>query len=198
MEGVAILIDCLEASSGSAYFQETRLNGHGEVLENIPRYRLLRSHMNLPTALNRTDGRQSRPRLNIRWGTQPIPILMVDDDVSLCRVMHAVLEREGFELATEHTVASGLRRVVEDRFAIILLDVILPDGNGSIALSEFRALSRLPVIMMTGTGDNGIREACLAGGAAGYLTKPFLIRDLLTVIRRYVGDEMNTGIREAL
>lgn len=52
--------------------------------------------------------------------------------------------------------------------------------------------------MMTGTGDNATREACLARGAAGYLTKPFLIRDLLTVIRLYVGDDMKTGVREAL
>jgi DNA-binding response OmpR family regulator len=74
----------------------------------------------------------------------------------------------------------------------------LPDGDGSIALSEFLVLSRLPVIMMTGTGDNATREACLARGAAGYLTKPFLIRDLLTVIRLYVGDDMKTGVREAL
>jgi DNA-binding response OmpR family regulator len=51
-------------------------------------------------------------------------------------------------------VASGLRRVVEDRFAIVLLDVVLPDGDGSVAFSEFHVFSGLPVIMMTGNGDN--------------------------------------------
>jgi DNA-binding response OmpR family regulator len=110
---------------------------------------------------------------------------MVDDDVSLCHLMQVILEKEGFALATEHTVASGLRRVVEDRFAIVLLDVVLPDGDGSVALSEFHVLSGLPVIMMTGTGDDAIREACLGGGAVGYLTKPFSISKLLTMIRLF-------------
>jgi two-component system nitrogen regulation response regulator GlnG len=96
-----------------------------------------------------------------------------------------ILEKEGFALTTEHTVASGLRRVVEDRFAIVLSDVVLPDGDGSVALSEFHVLSGLPVIMMTGTGDDATREACLGGGAVGYLTKPFLISKLLTMIRLF-------------
>jgi hypothetical protein len=54
---------------------------------------------------------------------------MVDDDVSLCQVMKVIFEKEGFAVAIEHTVASSLRRVVEDRFAIVLLDVVLPDGR---------------------------------------------------------------------
>jgi two-component system response regulator MtrA len=110
---------------------------------------------------------------------------MVDDDVSLCQVTQVILEKEGFALAIEHTVASGLRRVVEDRFAIVLLDVVLPDRDGSIALSEFHVVSGLPVIMMTGTGDDATREACLGGGAVGYLTKPFSISKLLTMIRLF-------------
>jgi two-component system response regulator CpxR len=139
--------------------------------------------MNLPIALNRTDSRLST--LAGRCGTQPDRILMVDDDVNLCHLMKVILEREGFALASEHTLASGLRRVVEDRFAIVLLDVVLPDGDGSVALSDFHIRSGLPVIMMTGTGDAATREACLVGGAVGYLTKPFPIPKLLTLIRLF-------------
>ena len=76
--------------------------------------------MNLPIALNQAGRRRSGPAGNQQCGTQPVPILMVDDDVRLCQVMQAVLEKEGFTLAIENTVASGLRRVVEDRFAILL------------------------------------------------------------------------------
>jgi DNA-binding response OmpR family regulator len=110
---------------------------------------------------------------------------MVDDDVNLCHLMKVILEREGFALAIEHTLASGLRRVVEDRFAIVLLDVVLPDGDGSVALSDFHVRCGLPIIMMTGTGDAATREACLVGGAVGYLTKPFPIPKLLTLIRLF-------------
>jgi ActR/RegA family two-component response regulator len=77
--------------------------------------------MNLPIALNQPGSRLSGAAGNQRCDTQPVRILMVDDDVSLCHVMQVILEREGFALAIEHTVASGLRRVVEDRFAIVLL-----------------------------------------------------------------------------
>jgi DNA-binding response OmpR family regulator len=139
--------------------------------------------MNLPIALNRTGSKLSS--FAGRYGTQPGRILMVDDDVNLCHLMKVILEREGFALAIEHTLASGLRRVVEDRFAIVLLDVVLPDGDGSVALSEFHVCSGLPVIMMTGTGDAATREACLVGGAVGYLTKPFSISKLLTMIRLF-------------
>jgi DNA-binding response OmpR family regulator len=141
--------------------------------------------MNLPIALDQAGRRRSGPARNQQCGTQPVPILMVDDDVSLCQVMQAVLEKEGFTLAIENTVASGLQRVVEDRFAIVLLDVVLPDGDGRVALSEFHVLSGLPVIIITGTRDDATREACLGGGAVGYLTKPFSISNLLTMIRLF-------------
>jgi DNA-binding response OmpR family regulator len=65
------------------------------------------------------------------------------------------------------------------------LDVVLPDGDGRVALSEFHVLSGLPVIIITGTGDDATREACLGGGAVGYLTKPFSISNLLTMIRLF-------------
>jgi len=141
--------------------------------------------MDLPIALNQTGSRLSSLAGNQRCDAQPVRILMVDDDVNLCRAMQVILEKEGFALAIEHTVASGLRRVVEYRFAIVLLDVVLPDGDGSVALSEFHVLSGLPVIMMTGTGDDATREACLGGGAVGYLTKLFSIFKLLTMIRLF-------------
>jgi DNA-binding response OmpR family regulator len=141
--------------------------------------------MNLSIALNQTDSRVSGATGNPRCDTQPVRILMVDDDVNLCHLTRVILAKEGFALAIEHTVASGLRRVVEDRFAIVLLVVVLPDGDGSVALSEFHILSGLPVIMITGTGDDATREACLGGGAVGYLTKPFSISNLLTMIRLF-------------
>jgi DNA-binding response OmpR family regulator len=141
--------------------------------------------MNVSIALNQKASRVSSLAGNQRCDAQPVRILMVDDDVSLCQVMQVTLEKEGFALAIEHTVASGLRRVVEDRFAIVLLDVVLPDRDGSIALSEFHVVSGLPVIMMTGTGDDATREACLGGGAVGYLTKPFSVSKLLTMIRLF-------------
>ena len=64
--------------------------------------------MNLPIALNQAGRRRSGPAGNQQCGTQPVPILMVGDDVRLCQVMQAVLGKEGFALAIENTVASGV------------------------------------------------------------------------------------------
>src|ERR1700761_4565384 len=141
--------------------------------------------MNIPNALSRADNKLSSPALYTTTRYAARRILIVDDDVSLCRVMRVVLERQGFALAVEHTIANGLRRVVEERFTIVLLDEVLPDGDGSVALSEFHVLSGLPVIIITGTGDDATREACLGSGAVGYLEKPFSISNLLTMIRLF-------------
>jgi DNA-binding response OmpR family regulator len=145
--------------------------------------------MNSSAAFNRTDSFSSDFTQNQLRDPRPISILIVDDNVTLCRSLQAILERDGFAASVEHTLAGGLMRVAKDRFEIVLLDIVLPDGDGSSALSEFRNLSGSPVIIMTGTGDNTIREACLKGGAAAYLSKPFPIPHLLTVIRLNIGNE---------
>jgi two-component system, OmpR family, KDP operon response regulator KdpE len=142
--------------------------------------------MNIPSAFSQAASKLLIPAPYQQPHTQPVRILMVDDDVSLCRVMRAVLERQGFALAVEHTIANGLRRVVEERFTLVLLDVVLPDGDGCVALSEFHVLSGLPVIIITGTGGDATREACLGSGAVGYLAKPFSIANLLTMIRHFI------------
>ena len=145
--------------------------------------------MNSSAESNRKEGSSLGLTENHVRDPSPPSILIVDDNVILCRTLQAILECEGFATIVEHTLASGLMRVAEARFEIVLLDIVLPDGDGSSALSEFRELSGSPVIMMTGTGDNTIREACLQSGAAGYLSKPFPIPDLLAVIRLNIESE---------
>jgi two-component system NtrC family response regulator len=146
--------------------------------------------MNSSAAFNRTDSSASGFSENQVRDPRPNSILIVDDNVMLCRSLQLILEREGFAVSLEHTLASGLMRVAKDRFEIVLLDIVLPDGDGSIALSEFRDISGSPVIMMTGTGDDATREACMQGGAAGYLSKPFPIPHLLTMLRRNIEKAM--------
>jgi two-component system, OmpR family, response regulator len=116
---------------------------------------------------------------------QPTHVLMVDDDRELCRVLQAALRLEGFELTVAYTIAHGLRAAVEEPFAVILLDIQLPDGDGRVVLPELRVVSGTPIIMMTGTGDEATRDACLQAGASGYLSKPFEFPELVAMIRRF-------------
>jgi DNA-binding response OmpR family regulator len=108
---------------------------------------------------------------------------MVDDDRKLCRVLQAALRFEGFDLTVAHTIAHGMRTAVEEPFALILLGIVLPDGDRRVVLSEFKVVSGTPIIMMTGTGDRATRDACLEAGATGYLCKPFQLPKLVAMMR---------------
>jgi DNA-binding response OmpR family regulator len=125
----------------------------------------------LDNSENRLPDQEGEPRRDL----QPIPVLMVNDDRGLCRSVQDLLRTQGYAVITEHTLAHGRLRLVRDRFCAALLDIVLPDGDGRVALSEFRVLSGLPILMMTGTGDDETRALCLAAGAAGYLTKSFIV-----------------------
>jgi DNA-binding response OmpR family regulator len=114
---------------------------------------------------------------------EPARVLMVDDDRKLCRVLQAALRLEGFDLTVAHTIAHGMRTAVEEPFALILLGIVLPDGDRRVVLSEFKVVSGTPIIMMTGTGDRATRDACLEAGATGYLCKPFQLPKLVAMMR---------------
>jgi DNA-binding NtrC family response regulator len=66
---------------------------------------------------------------------EPAHVLMVDDDLQLCRVLQAALRLEGFELTVAHMIAHGMRKAVEEPFALILMDIQLPDGDSRVTLS---------------------------------------------------------------
>ncbi|MFC5497924.1 response regulator transcription factor [Caenimonas terrae] len=117
--------------------------------------------------------------------------IVVEDEPTLARFIQSYLAFEGFQvrLASNRSeiVAEFSKPPVPD---LILLDVLLPDADGFDILSRVRqhkALSQVPVVMLTGKAT---REAVLkgmAGGADGYVTKPFEAESLLRVVRAVVG-----------
>ncbi|QTX32458.1 response regulator transcription factor [Aminithiophilus ramosus] len=110
-------------------------------------------------------------------------ILLVDDDLELCDLLREYLEAEGFSLDAVHDGRSGVDRALQGRYALAVLDIMLPVMGGFDVLREIRSRSSLPVLMLTARGDDIDRIVGLEMGADDYLPKPFNPRELVARIR---------------
>ncbi len=143
---------------------------------------------------------------------ESISVLLIDDDVQLCSSLRRLLAMDGFEVTAVHDADSGVRQALEGAYDLVILDVMLPGGDGRKVLRRIRLRSQIPVVMLTARGDEADRIAGLEGGADDYLPKPFHTRELVArmraVLRRKVspmlpevfaaGDlEINCNTRQA-
>jgi len=110
-------------------------------------------------------------------------ILIIDDDVKLCRLIANYLQPLGYEVIAAYTGPEGLSRARSEAFAAILLDVMLPGLNGFDVLNELRRESQVPVLMLTALGDEADRIVGLEMGADDYLPKTLSTRELLARLR---------------
>jgi DNA-binding response OmpR family regulator len=110
-------------------------------------------------------------------------ILMIEDDAALARLVADYLRPFGFEVFVAGTAAEGLSRAGREAFDAVLLDLMLPDGDGFDVCRRLRAASDLPVLMLTARGQDEDRIVGLELGADDYLPKPFNPRELLARLR---------------
>ena len=119
-----------------------------------------------------------RKSLRKALGARSITVLLVDDDAELCSSLKRLLGMDGFHVKAVHDADSGVREALEGEYELVILDVMLPGGDGRKVLRRFRLTSQVPVIMLTARGDEADRIAGLERGADDYLPKPFNPRDL--------------------
>lgn len=110
-------------------------------------------------------------------------LLLVEDDLKLCRLLKDYLEPLGYEIEAVHDGPTGLARALEEPRAALILDVMLPGMNGLDLLRELRKTSQTPVLMLTALGDEVDRITGLEMGADDYLPKSFSSRELLARLR---------------
>jgi DNA-binding response OmpR family regulator len=91
---------------------------------------------------------------------------------------------DGFSVTAVYDGDTGIQEALEHRYDLVILDVMLPGGDGRKVLRRIRLNSRVPVIMLTARGDEADRIAGLEGGADDYLPKPFQGRSPLVVSSR--------------
>ena len=129
-------------------------------------------------------------------------ILVVDDEKDLRTMIRSIFESAGYTQVT--TVASGedaLALMAKKIPGIIILDVMMPDMDGFELLQEIRAVSKVPVLMLTAKGEAEDRFAGFELGADDYLVKPFLPKELLlrvnAILKRAYPDGNRTVILAA-
>ncbi len=121
-------------------------------------------------------------------------ILLVEDDNSIAIVITAALEAEGFAVTRCGTLAERDRQLQAVRYAALVSDVILPDGDGIATLDAVRALHpAMPVIILSAqnTLDTAVRASGI--GAFEYFPKPFDIDELARTVRQAVGKSETAG-----
>jgi DNA-binding response OmpR family regulator len=91
-------------------------------------------------------------------------ILMVDDDMKLCRLIRDFLEPMGYQVAAAHTGPQGVDMALRQPFAALILDVMMPGMDGLAVLRRIRKSSSVPVLMLTGRGEESDRIAGLELG----------------------------------
>ncbi|WP_298272014.1 response regulator transcription factor [Geobacter sp.] len=107
-------------------------------------------------------------------------ILLVEDEMHLARGICFNLEQEGYRVSHVESGEEALVRLAYDRFALIILDVMLPGMDGFTVCEKVRASDpRVPILILTARTDEGDRVTGLKSGADDYLTKPFSLNEFL-------------------
>ena len=110
-------------------------------------------------------------------------ILIVEDEEKIARFLELELQHEGYGVEKAVNGREGLDKALTGAYALMVLDVMLPELNGFEVLRRLRKSSDMPVIMLTARDTVMDKVAGLDGGADDYMTKPFAIEELLARIR---------------
>lgn len=110
-------------------------------------------------------------------------LLLIEDDLGIVGPLTAFLQSEGFQVDTAPGQAGALERLERQRYDLVLLDVMLQDGNGFSLCTTVKSLYDVPIIFLTASGDEGSVVSGLDLGADDYIVKPFRPRELISRIR---------------
>lgn len=120
------------------------------------------------------------------YDAQRTSVLVVDDDKKLCRLIKDYLEPLGYDIATANSGKEGLEKALSGNFDAVILDIMMPELDGLEVLRRLRAGSNVPVLMLTGLGEESDRIVGLEMGADDYLPKTFSTRELLARLRAVI------------
>jgi len=110
-------------------------------------------------------------------------ILVVDDEPQIRRALRTSLQAHGYEVQTAGTGEEGVIGAAEAAPDLLLLDLGLPDLDGTEVIRRVRAFSEVPVIILSVRDRQGDKVAALDAGADDYVTKPFGMEELLARLR---------------
>ena len=113
-------------------------------------------------------------------------VLVVDDEPSILRALRINLSAREYDVSTAVDGTSGLAAVARDRPDVIILDLGLPDMDGTDVIHGVRGWTSIPIIVLSAWGQESQKVAALDAGADDYVTKPFGMDELLARLRAAV------------
>ena len=126
-------------------------------------------------------------------------ILLVDDERELREMVETILREAGYEVVAATCCGEALERFEQSHPDAVLLDVMLPDGDGFTLFQRLRERRDAPVLFLSARDEDAARLRGLGLGADDYITKPFLPEELRlrlgAVLRRVYGQRQESGAR---
>jgi len=110
-------------------------------------------------------------------------LLLVDDENTLLKGLKFSLEKEGYIIETAIDGEEAVKKFSENKYDLIILDIMLPKIDGVSICKLIRETSIVPIIMLTAIGDDDSKVDGLEAGADDYVTKPFNVRELKSRIK---------------
>jgi two-component system KDP operon response regulator KdpE len=110
-------------------------------------------------------------------------VLVVEDEAQMRTFVRIALESNGFQMLEAPTAAEGIRQARAYSPDVVLLDLGLPDGDGSSVTKRIREYSLVPILVISARGHEQSKVRALDDGADDYLTKPFGAAELMARIR---------------
>lgn len=120
-------------------------------------------------------------------------ILLVEDDRNIIENLTEFLRHEGFEVKNATGQSKALEILSENQFDLVLLDIMLADGNGFTTCSAIKSEYNIPVIFLTASGDEYSTVTGFELGADDYISKPFRPRELVSRIKNILRLTGNSG-----
>lgn len=120
-------------------------------------------------------------------------VLVVDDEPEIVRGLRIVLRDAGYAVEAASTKAEALASVATRPPEALVLDLVLPDGDGVAVCKEIRSWSRLPILVLSAVGDEREKVRALDAGADDYVTKPFGTDELLARLRAVIRRAPDAG-----
>lgn len=114
-------------------------------------------------------------------------VLIIDDDVDMCRLLHRFLTKNNYEVAYAHSGKKGLEAMSEQMPDVVLCDFRLEDTDGKSLLLKIREIQpTMPVIIITGYSDVKMAVEVMKHGAFDYVTKPLFPEEILITIKKAI------------
>ncbi len=125
-------------------------------------------------------------------------ILLVDDEQAVQTLLTYPLRRDGYEVIAAADGQEALRRFAEQRFDLVVLDLMLPKLDGIEVCRRMRSRSQVPIIMLTAKGDEIDKVVGLEMGADDYITKPFSMREFRSRVKAALRRSRMPGAGQAV